>query len=411
FMATQNDGVYKDFYALATGAGIGYETAPIKGFQIGMSGFFIYRLASNITEPCEESGKSSRYEVGLFDVMDIENGSDLDRLEDLYIRYSYKKSTITLGKQHIKTPFINPQDSRMRPTLVEGLELEWSEFNNLKLSGGWINRVSPRGTVKWFGIGETIGVYPVGSDVFGEPSAYKNHLTSAGIGYLGLIYKKRNLSFQAWDFYIENILNTAYLQGDWQPAINKGRQNLVLAGQLIRQDAINHGGNLAQNLSYTPKGSNSWVLGARIGIKGDLQQINFNYTRITAHGRFLMPREWGREPLFTYMQRERNEGFGDVNAFSINFSRRLKNNLLLNTGYGHFLLPDVKNTGLNKYGIPSYSQFNGSLRYEFQKKLQGLEMELIYVRKNSTGNTYGNPDYVINKVDLSHYSLILDYHF
>lgn len=27
-----------------------------------------------------------------------------------------------------------------------------------------------------------------------------------------------------------------------------------------------------------------------------------------------MPREWGREPFFTFLPRERNEGFGDVHA-------------------------------------------------------------------------------------------------
>jgi hypothetical protein len=27
-----------------------------------------------------------------------------------------------------------------------------------------------------------------------------------------------------------------------------------------------------------------------------------------------MPREWGRDPFYTFMPRERNEGYGDVNA-------------------------------------------------------------------------------------------------
>ena len=42
FMATINDGALKDDYALASGAGIGLLTMPIYGFQVGVSGFFIY---------------------------------------------------------------------------------------------------------------------------------------------------------------------------------------------------------------------------------------------------------------------------------------------------------------------------------------------------------------------------------
>ena len=31
---------------------------------------------------------------------------------------------------------------------------------------------------------------------------------------------------------------------------------------------------------------------------------------------FLMPREWGREPFYTFLPRERNEGLGGVNAWT-----------------------------------------------------------------------------------------------
>jgi hypothetical protein len=409
-MATVNEGELKDFYAQAIGAGIGYETPKFKGFQVGISGFFIYRLASNIEHNCNISGSGSRYEIGLFDVMDIENGHDLDRLEDLYLKYNYKNSTITFGKQHINTPFINPQDGRMRPTLVEGVEAEWNEFRNLKLSGGWINRVSPRGTVRWFGIGETIGVYPVGRDVFGSPSQYRQKLHSSGIAYAGAVYKKNNFKLQVWDFMIENILNTAYLQGEWGQENTHEKYTTLLGFQIIRQDAINDGGNSDQNFTYVKKGSHSWVFGARAGLRNESQQLTFNYTRITAHGRFLMPREWGREPLFTFLPRERNEGFGDVHAMNVVYSKKA-GNISASAGYGHYYLPDVYDFRLNKYGIPSYTQFNLGVKYEFGKKLKGLDAEFLYVRKDELGNTYENLEYIMNKVNLNHFNLVLNYHF
>ena len=63
----------------------------------------------------------SRYETSLFDLENLANKHDLDRLEELYLKYNFKKSHIALGKQLINTPFINLQDGRMRPTEVGGL--------------------------------------------------------------------------------------------------------------------------------------------------------------------------------------------------------------------------------------------------------------------------------------------------
>ena len=122
-----------------------------------------------------------------------------------------------------------------------------------------------------------------------------------------------------------------------------------------------------------------------------------------------MPREWGREPFFTFMPRERNEGFGDVQAFVIktayNFPKAcLKTSLQA----GHFVLPDVKNVVLNKYGMPSYNQVNAEVRYT-PKFISKLDLQALYVFKSNKGNTYQNSAYVFNKVNMSQYNLVINY--
>ena len=57
-----------------------------------------------------------------------------------------------------------------------------------------------------------------------------------------------------------------------------------------------------------------------------------------------MPREWGQEPFFTYLSRERNEGLGNVAAVmgKVNYfepKTRIKSSLAA----GYYRLPDVKN--------------------------------------------------------------------
>ena len=124
-----------------------------------------------------------------------------------------------------------------------------------------------------------------------------------------------------------------------------------------------------------------------------------------------MPREWGREPFFTFMPRERNEGLGDVHAFLLrgNYNVvpwRLKTSLAL----GYYKLPDVLNVKFNKYGMPSYGQINLDVRYEFNRFFKGLETQLLIAHKVNAGNQQ-KPKALFNKVDMTNYNLIVNYHF
>lgn len=122
-----------------------------------------------------------------------------------------------------------------------------------------------------------------------------------------------------------------------------------------------------------------------------------------------MPREWGREPFFTFMPRERNEGFGDVHALVIKTAYNFpKVGLKTSLQAGYFRLPDVKNVALNKYGMPSYRQVNAEVRYS-PKFASKLDLQVLYVYKNKQGNTYQNPGFVFNKVNMGLYNVVINY--
>jgi hypothetical protein len=125
-----------------------------------------------------------------------------------------------------------------------------------------------------------------------------------------------------------------------------------------------------------------------------------------------MPREWGRDPFFTFMARERNEGYGDVHAMNLVANKLMpKQGLKIEVAYGHYYLPDIQQVALNKYAMPSYFQGNLDIRYTFSGFLQGLESQFLYVYKGNLGNTYQNNRNVINKVNMSLYNLVLNYTF
>ena len=413
FMATDNASGLTDYYANAAGGGIKYETAPFKKIQLGISGFFAFNIgSSNLTIPDVKTNQLNRYEIGLFDIEDPNNKKDLDRLEELYIKYNFKKSNLTFGKQLLNTPFINLQDGRIRPTAMEGLWAEINEIKKTKLELGYLYGISPRSTVKWYPVAKSVGIYPAGINENGVKSGYAGNLKSKGIIIAGITHEiNEHLKLQLWDLYADNIFNSIMLQADYQYPLTE-KSNLIAAAQVIRQDAINDGGNEDATKTYFKKSGKAWAMSSRVGWKDEKWETTLNYTRITAHGRYLMPREWGRDPFFTFLPRERNEGFGDVHAIMGKIHYKIPSaRLTTYAAFGHYNLPDVTNFALNKYGLPSYNQLNLDARYKFGGIFSGLEAQLLFVYKDKTGNSFNNDKYVINKVDMNLWNLVFNYQF
>lgn len=413
FMNTRNEKGLTDYYANAAGGGLRFETAKFHNFQFALSGFYIFNIgSSDLTKPDAVSGQYNRYEIGLFDLEDGSNKKDIDRLEEFYLKYNYKNSSLVFGRQLLNTPFINLQDGRMRPTGTEGLWAEINEIKKTRIEAGWLYGISPRSTTRWYSIGETIGIYSAGLNPDGTPSRYSNQIESKGIALLGINTSLiKNIKLQAWNMFTENVFNTSMLQADFSFPL-KNKSALIAAVQSIKQDALKDGGNHDQSASYFLKGDKSLSFGGKLGWKNDQWETTLNYNRITAKGRYLVPREWGRDPFFTFMPRERNEGFGDVNAVMAKVNYNIpKSGFKTSVAAGYYHLPDVKNYALNKYGLPSYTQINTDLRYTFTNTLKGLEAQLLMVAKLKNGETYDNSRLVINKVNMIQTNLVLNFYF
>lgn len=410
-MATDNARQLSDYNAWAAGGNLHFSSAPWHGFNFGLGGGFNFNLASSDLGAKDSiTGAINRYEIGLFDVEDPKNRNNLDRMEELWVRYQWKNSRVTLGKQSLQTPFVNYQDGRMRPTAESGVWTEINALKNTKIEAGFLWKISPRSTVEWFGVGESIGLYPKGLNPDGTGSGYPENLESMGIGLLGITRQwGKHTKVQVWNQYVDNIFNTAFVQADHTLAL-KNKHNLLFGLQMTHQDALAHGGNEEASKTYFQKGGQSNAISAQTGWQHGPWQALAAYTRVTADGRFLSPREWGREPFYTFMSRERIEGSGDSHSITGRVNWQTKNKKLrLEAAYGHFYLPDVKNAALNKYAFPAYQQLNLDVRYAFGGMFEGLRMQFLYVWKGRLGEVYDSEKYVINRVDMSHYNLIFNY--
>jgi hypothetical protein len=397
-------------YAQAIGGGIQFISKPIHHIKVGVSGVFITDLfSSDLTKANALTGAMNRYELGLYDITSPIKKTNLYRLEELYIQYQKNKTTITLGKQLLNTPFINLQDGRMRPSVVQGLWIQHKIKEN-KWYAGWLHKFSPRSTVSWYKTGESIGLYPVGVNMDGAKSGYKNALASSGVALVGAeIGGIKNYKIQIWNQYVQNIFNSLFFQLDKTPTT---KHPYYYGLQLITQTVVNKGGNNDAAKTYFNPDQSSLVMGARLGKKVGAWDYSLNYTRITKQGRYLMPREWGRDPFYTFLMGERNEGVGGVSAYVLKAKYKApKAPLTVQVGAGYFNLPDVTNYALNKYALPSYMQYNLDVRYAFTGQLKGWEAQMIYFYKDATGNTYNNPKFYINKVDMGHFNFIVNFHF
>lgn len=402
-MLTDNQKGLNDYYANGFGMGLHYKSKNWHGFHMGVGGFFKFNLLSNNLE-------NSRYELDLFDSEDPENHHDLDRLEELYLAYDNKHFAAKIGRFTIHTPYINAQDGRMRPSVQEGLHLQWNPIKKLQFEGAWIWAVSPRSTINFSSVEHSLGIYSQGIRTDGSEADYFEHQHTKGIFSSDILFNLEKVKIHLHNQYVENIFNTSLLSVEYID-LDSIAFSPLFGVQYHYQHKLNNGGNPSSELAYYESQKQAQAFSIRLGVANYKHWFTLNYTRINKDGRFLLPREWGREPFFTFMPRERNEGTGDLHAFSTQYhSFWLHHKISFTLGYGYYNLPSVTNYRLNKYELPSYHQLNIDLRYKFKGYFEGLEIQCLIVRKERV-TPQENKKYIFNKNNLTNYNFVLNYHF
>ena len=409
YMNTFNKGSLKDFQALATGGNIKYQLLVNEKLEIAAALYNSTNLGlQDLTIPDQTTGRVSRYEEGLFNRMDIKNDA-IFLLGELYLKYKIPKHNITIGRMKINTPLINPQDGRMIPTFVQGI---WYEYQATKKSGvqvGLINGIAPRSTGRFYGVGESIGTYPVGRSATGLPNEFAGNTYSDYVILLnGNLQLTEKLYLSLANYYVDNIFNTIYLKPkfDLTTKVN-------LEFEWLHQNRIGDGGNKVDSLRYFSNTSSD-ILGVKLGYQFNKAKISLGYDRILPHGQFISPREWGREDLFSFQKRERSEGSADNHALvfyydnDFSFSENVQIQSIVSVG--RQWKPSVLDPVRNKYAVPDYTQINLDFFLNFAK-LKNLRPEVLITSKMANGNFPNNPNFYFNKTNLVHIDLILNYNF
>ncbi len=407
WMSTSYREDYKNDFALGSSLKLGAK-AKLEGFELLIG----YRLfanlwSSDLSAPDPKSGQFNRYELGLFDLLNP-NDRFFGKIENLSLSYQNSKWGTRIGRMGVYSDWINPQDGRLSATGVEGIHA-WVEIDHDWKFELWaISKISVRGTSEWFGVGKTIGIYPVGRNIYGNPSAYFGNTESYWIGILEISKKWESRTFSFSNTLVQNISSTSWFQ--FENTWEQPRGNLMLGLQMGFQAGIGEGGNPDILLAYKDPEDQNWAISSRIGWKNSRWSGHFNFSKVGGTGRWLSPREWGRDPWYTFIPRERNEGFQNVDAITGYFERGFLDKQLM--GYlqlGFHWLPDLDDPAANKYNFPSYRQVNLGMKYK-PKSFKMLDLHLILMNKEALNQDNLTPTQMYNKVGLWHLNLILDYY-
>jgi hypothetical protein len=410
YMNTFNNGSLKDFAALASGGKLKYQYTFQNKFEIGAALYNSTNLGiQDLTIPDATTGRISRYEEGLFDRLDLENDA-IFLLGELYLKFKLPKHEISLGRMKINSPLINPQDGRMIPTLVQGVWYKYkTEMANL-FQVGVLNEIAPRSTGAFFGIGESIGTYPVGRNRAGDDGEYFGNTASDFIVLLNTDLKVSDkLEIGIWNTYVDNIANSFYLK----PKLAL-TEKIGLELEWLHQNRLGNGGSEIEAQRYFDQNSAD-ILGIKVDYKWQKSMVSLAYNHILPQGQFLFPREWGREDLFSFQKRERSEGTADNHALVFNYRTNLPIkkdafNMISIFSVGRHWKPLVSDAELNKYAMPDYTHINLDLFFNF-KNWKHLKPELLITSKIANGDVPNNPNFYFNKVDLFHVDFILNYNF
>lgn len=402
-MATINNGDLNDYYANAIGASIHYETLPYKGFSIALNGIFVYRAFSNDLLALDSNAqKHSLYELQLFDIEHKGNFTDLDRLEELYLKYERKHLTLTYGKMEIESPLVRLHDGRMKPKVFSGFKID-VRLNSHKLTGAWFNKASPRSTTHWYSIADAIGLYDNGYTTLGDEATYYQHVSSEGLGVLGHEWSPAQaVRLNAWNYFLENISNSTLIQLDLK------KDTGFYGGLLyLYQTPLNNGGNLNSDNTFHLATERTHLLSARLGYHFNFCDARINATHVLSSGRFLFPREFGVDPSYTYISRSQIEGQGNATSIGFTGIKKIKR-VGVQLDWNRML---TKNNALyNKYLMPSYDQFNVDCSYTFMHKLEGLQLRLLYIHRRALSRNIPIIDQH-NAVNFNQFNLIANFNF
>ncbi len=178
---------YDEPRALTTGGSVSYQS----GFA---ADFLQLRSVLYTTQPLYAPQDAG-------DTLNVSpQGDQITTLGQLNARAKFAGQELTVGRELVRTPYINPYDSRMIPLTFEGVVLlpERNGEQPLDYIAAYLSDYKPRNTDKFIPFSEPLGV-----------------TQDEGVLINGIRYRTANWNYGLVNYWIKDIMNTAYGEIDY----------------------------------------------------------------------------------------------------------------------------------------------------------------------------------------------------
>jgi len=192
-----------------------------------------------------------------------------------------------------------------------------------------------------------------------------------------------------------HIPNTIHIQGN--------NSFSTWAGWVLNYEELHY-----QN-RYVQPDENGQVLSSQLGWKNDKLNLAFAYTHAFDSGRFLFPKELGRDHFFTSISRSRLEGLGNVNVYTLKGEYLPVPQLHLGVELQQIKGADANVFQFNKYNVDESFQLNTHIRYEVHGFLEGLSFDLLWVYREN--HNHLDAQSVFNKSNFNQLNFVTNFYF
>jgi len=322
----------------ALGGYLGYQTGSWFNTTVGATVYAAVPFGNN---PADRRGLGGLYE---------ENG-DQDAyaaLGELYIQYQESGHLLKLGRQEMPGyRFVSMSNIRVSPVTHSGLIYENRVMNNVAINFAYISQMKERNAKKFIDMAKGARVYESsnGKQLIRGEYNRDDYDSSGYIGakkemtLLSLVLQNERYRLEAWDYYVEDFVNTVFLYGQYNIDPPESRFGYVLAAQYTRQKDV--GDHIAGNIDTWHYGLSFRLSADGLGFFVNYDQVAYNENSYDGGTIFV---RWGTPQMFNSFQVQDSELAG-TKSYGVGFQYDFGRNgsipgVVMRWRYGHYNLPD-----------------------------------------------------------------------
>ena len=322
----------------AVGGFVGYETAPWLSTTFGATVYTALPFGSN-----------PDYRRGLGGLYEADDGQDAyAALGELYFKYQNNGHLLKVGRQEMPDyRFVSLSNIRFSPITHSGAVYENRRIENLAFNMGYIMTMKERNDTKFIDMarGARLTESDNGKQIIRGEYNPDDYDDSGYIGadkemaMLGVTYKKNAFSLEAWDYHIQDFVNTIYLVGQYDMYSAGSDVQYTLAVQYTSQKDV--GGHIAGNIDTWHYGLS--LRGYKDGLSffGNYNQVAYNEDSYDGGTIFV---RWGTPQMFNSFQVQDSELAGTKSVgvgFQYDFGGSgMIPGVVMRWRYGSYNMPD-----------------------------------------------------------------------